>query len=686
MRSSAGYVLPQGHLARLVVELIEHLDSSELLERYAGTRGVAFDPAMLLGLLIYCCATGVFASREIERACRDSIAVRFISANMQPGHYAIADFRRRCMPQIESLFVRMLVLARKMGVTRFGTIALHDTREDAQASERQATRRGDDDTIEPSLHAEVSSLLGLSEQADDVGVRVDVEMPTALARRELRIKAIDAAQAQFQRSAQGRDAAEQRRHGAVLALSRSWLSPVQSLAGRVGCTTRTGFLLVGVFGLAVVLGAAAQAYLLPGDHTSAREDDLLHYAWPFALVGLAGALAWCIAGARAQGADLGRKLEQRVLERTHELQTTIEANTRLLATASHDLRQPAVTIGLLVGLLREKIADPALRIMTQRVDEAVASMERLLSGVLDLSRLDSGARHPRLQVVPLQPMFDAIAVHEVEVARRKGLELRMRATQLAVWSDPLLLEQILRNFVSNALRYTKAGGVLLAARRGSAGKLRLQVWDTGPGIDISHQPVAFDPSAPIDHPRRGRRVSAGLGLAIVRHSAAVLGAPVALASRPGRGSCFEVSVPLAGTHDASVPTLGALESLPAGALIVLVHDDAAVREALHERLIAWNAQVLAFDGPCALRAALDTQRLHFRRTKLVIATQRLACGSGFDVIELMRHRFGPVPALVIASGVAPRDIDRLKDVNVRVLPEPFRTDELLACLTALLKR
>ncbi|HEY0820123.1 MAG TPA: ATP-binding protein, partial [Rhizobacter sp.] len=219
---------------------------------------------------------------------------------------------------------------------------------------------------------------------------------------------------------------------------------------------------------------------------------------------------------------LNLDLEHRVQERTRALQSANAAKTRFLAAASHDLRQPVAAIGLMVGLMREQAAAPALRRMIDRVDDALASMEALLKGLLDLSRLESGTVRARPERVPLQPLFDAIAVHETEAAARKGLRLRFRPTALAVRSDPVLLEQILRNLVSNAVRYTEAGTVLVAARaRGH--EVLLQVWDTGIGIGEADQAIVFDEFVQVGNRAREGAKGLGLGLSIVRRSAAVLG-------------------------------------------------------------------------------------------------------------------------------------------------------------------
>ena len=160
--------LPQDHLARFVVEVIDQMDLSELVRQYAGRGSDAYHPSMLLGLLVYGYASGVHSSRRIERACHDSVAFRFIAANTQPDHDSIATFRRRFLPQIEKLFVQVLLLAREMNCLKLGNIALDGTKIAANASKHRALCWEHANRIEAHLREEVQTLLKL---AEDSGTR-----------------------------------------------------------------------------------------------------------------------------------------------------------------------------------------------------------------------------------------------------------------------------------------------------------------------------------------------------------------------------------------------------------------------------------------------------------------------------------------------------------------------------------
>ena len=206
--------LPQNHLARFVVEVIDQLDLSELVRQYAGRGSHAYHPAMLLGLLVYGYATGVHSSRKIERACHDSVAFRFIAANTQPDHDSIATFRRRFLAQIEALFVQVLVLAREMKCLRLGNIALDGTKIAANASKHKALSWEHANKIEAQLREEVQQLLKLAEDSDNGPVNDGLDVPAEIARRDKRLAGIAQAKTKIEQRARERHAVEQQEYEA----------------------------------------------------------------------------------------------------------------------------------------------------------------------------------------------------------------------------------------------------------------------------------------------------------------------------------------------------------------------------------------------------------------------------------------------------------------------------------------
>src|SRR5450631_1312258 len=209
--------LPQRHLARFVVDVIEDLDLTAMSKSYRGTGSASYHPAPLLALLVYGYATGVFSSRKLERATYDAVAFRFIASNDHPDHDTIATFRRRFLKDIEALFVKVLLLAREMGVLKMGTVALDGTKIHANASRHSALSYEHAGKIEAQLKAEVAELLAKAEAADQTNIPDGLSIPEELARREDRLEKLAAARAKIETRAKERFERELAEHEAKLA-------------------------------------------------------------------------------------------------------------------------------------------------------------------------------------------------------------------------------------------------------------------------------------------------------------------------------------------------------------------------------------------------------------------------------------------------------------------------------------
>lgn len=210
--------LPERHLARFVVEVIDKLDLSSMTRAYRGSGSASYHPAMLLGLLVYGYATGVFSSRKIERATHDSVAFRFIAANTHPDHDTLATFRRRFLKQIEALFVEVLMLAREMGMLKLGTVALDGTKLHANASRHSALSYEHANKLEAQLKQEVAELLALAEAEDRSDTPDGLSIPEELAIREARLARIREAKARIEARQTARFEQEQAEYEAKLAL------------------------------------------------------------------------------------------------------------------------------------------------------------------------------------------------------------------------------------------------------------------------------------------------------------------------------------------------------------------------------------------------------------------------------------------------------------------------------------
>ena len=209
--------LPGNHLARFVVEIVEQLDLSELTRAYGGRGSEAFHPAMMVAMLFYGCATGVFSSRKLERATFDSVAMRYVAANQHPDHDTIADFRQRLRKEVKALFVQILGVARQMGVLKLGNVSLDGTKVHANASKHSALSWEHACQIEAQLQAEVEQLLRLAEAADQAEIPDGMSIPEELQRREQRLAAIAQAKAAIEARAAERYAREQAAYAQKLA-------------------------------------------------------------------------------------------------------------------------------------------------------------------------------------------------------------------------------------------------------------------------------------------------------------------------------------------------------------------------------------------------------------------------------------------------------------------------------------
>jgi signal transduction histidine kinase/CheY-like chemotaxis protein len=377
-------------------------------------------------------------------------------------------------------------------------------------------------------------------------------------------------------------------------------------------------------------------------------------------------------------------LEQKVAERTHELELANQAKSRFLRAASHDLRQPMHALGLFVAQLKARIHDPQTRGISAKVEAAVTALQELLDAILDISRLDAGVVSPEIFEFGMDSLFERLHAAFAPVAADKGLALRVVPSRLAVRSDPVLLERILLNLVANAVRYTERGGIVIGCRRRGE-RVRIEVWDTGVGIVPEQQQAIFQEFYQVGNPERDRHKGLGLGLAIAARLAHLLGSRIEVASRPGKGSVFTVEVPR-GTRQAA-PSAAELAAVTAdrlrGALVLIVDDDALVREAMHGLFVQWGCEVaIAANGDEAM-AALER---HDRLPDALLCDYLLPGGeSGTDVIQRLHAAAGiAIPAALISGDTAPETLQSAKASGYPLLPKPVAPARLRALTEHLL--
>jgi CheY-like chemotaxis protein len=333
------------------------------------------------------------------------------------------------------------------------------------------------------------------------------------------------------------------------------------------------------------------------------------------------------------------------------------AKTQFFAAASHDLRQPLHAMGLFAEALRQRSHDAEAAALINSINESVDALEGLFAELLDITRIDSGGVDVNPQPVPVRELFARLKLQFEPVAFEKGLALRFHGERHVLHTDPVIVERILRNLISNAIRYTEDGGVLVGCRRRGE-RVLLQVWDSGIGIDESALPRVFDEfyqvqsQRPLDaHDRKGL----GLGLAIVKRLAGLIDAPLALHSVAGRGTVFDLLVPPGRVPKPAATAATASRALPGltleGRTIAIVEDELAVREGLEVLLQSWGARVLAFESFDRVeRWAGGGAR---PRPDLLICDYRLPDQrNGVEAIVAVRQALGePVPAIVVTGSM-----------------------------------
>jgi signal transduction histidine kinase len=388
----------------------------------------------------------------------------------------------------------------------------------------------------------------------------------------------------------------------------------------------------------------------------------------------------------AQLHDSYATLERKVEERTQQLELANLAKSRFLAAASHDLRQPLHALGLFVGQLQANIDAPDRGRIVGRIGAAVAAMNELFGALLDISKLDAGVLDPNVTEFPVAHLLQRLETTFAGAAHEKGLSLRVVPSQAWIRSDFILLERILLNLVSNAIRYTSRGGAVVACRR-RRGSLRIEVYDTGAGIPEDQRQNIFAEFYRLGEADNDRRAGLGLGLAIVDRLCRLLDHPMELASTKGKGSRFAVMVPLVASR-AEVAPLPIAHPLQAdtlsGKLVVVIDDDALVLESMGGLLRNWNCRVVAAAG---FGAALAGAEACDQPPDLIISDYHLADGmSGFDAIERLRRALrAPMPAFLISGDIHAERVREARERGYHLLHKPVSPIALRAIVNKLLK-
>jgi PAS domain S-box-containing protein len=392
-------------------------------------------------------------------------------------------------------------------------------------------------------------------------------------------------------------------------------------------------------------------------------------------------------------------LEQRVEERTRELQSALEAQqeakqlaeeanatkTRFVAAASHDLLQPLNAARLFASALEERSSDAAVLEIAGRIDSAMRAAEEVLDDMLDIARLESGTMRADVINFSIAEAFEHLERQFAPLAERRGLRFRVTRPGCRVRSDRVLLRRVLQNLVSNALRYTQRGGVLLGCRR-RGDFVQIEVWDTGPGIAHQHQQAIFDEFRRLDRPSPWGEKGLGLGLSICDRIARLLRLQLGLRSTPGRGSVFSVRVPVGDEPSVEAVVVPAEAPVPepsslVGLTVLCIDNEPEILDGMNALLSRWGMKVLlAPDATTARRLAGSHE------PSLVLADHRLGDANvdGLELLlELCPADEGAPSGALITADHSVAVAARARELGFRLLRKPLKPAALRALLGAL---
>jgi len=383
---------------------------------------------------------------------------------------------------------------------------------------------------------------------------------------------------------------------------------------------------------------------------------------------------------RFENVDLVRGLRQQ----TDAANLANVTKSRFLAAASHDLRQPVHALNLFVGALQGCNMDSTAQRLVKQIDGSIAALDNLFVSLLDISKLDAGIVSLDSRDFGIQPVLERVRHDHAAEADAKGIRLVLHPCSLAVHADPILVERILRNLVSNAVRYTVKGRVVIGCRRGD--RLSIEVWDTGPGIAEEEQQRVFQEFYQIGNPERDRQEGIGLGLAIVKRLVDLLGCELTLISRVGSGSVFKIAIPLANEAPVAsgVVDTPAPDGLARG-LILVIDDERAIQEAMRSLLANWGHDVIVAGSGDEILAKVADLAV---RPDLIVCDFRLRKGeNGIEVIQRLHSEFNhEIPAVLITGDTAPTRLKEAQESGLPLLHKPIHNSKLQATIDGLLKQ
>lgn len=397
-------------------------------------------------------------------------------------------------------------------------------------------------------------------------------------------------------------------------------------------------------------------------------------------------------------AELNASLESQVAERTRRLaeqnveleaakveaETATAAKSRFLASASHDLRQPLHAMSLFARALSRRIEGEEARHLLAQIELSLASLRAMFDALLNVSRLDAGLVVAQKAPVRLAELMEQVASSLRVDAESRGLSFRLRPLDATISSDAAILEAMIRNLGSNALKFTRRGGILLAARRRD-GAIAIEVYDTGPGIDESQHAVIFREFQRANDQATGENDGLGLGLSIVRRYASLLGYRIELRSRPGRGSRFSVLIPAAHELIASAAERRTASARPAGNLdgkhILVLDDDAAIVSALVRDLTDRGGAARGFTSAREAEQAMDGTG--WPDVAVVDFDLRARESGPAFIARLARERGRPIPTLILSGATDRATLTELVRSGFPWMTKPAHPDQIATAIREL---
>jgi two-component system, sensor histidine kinase len=360
-----------------------------------------------------------------------------------------------------------------------------------------------------------------------------------------------------------------------------------------------------------------------------------------------------------------------------EAEKAHSAKMQFFRAANHDLRQPLHALGMFGRALGERIRYPEVHRMVEGMNESIRALENLFNALLDLSKLEAGGIEPHRRHFALRPMLQNVARDFAVEAEGKGVEFRIKTVEAFAYTDSILLERVVRNLVSNAVRYTRTGGVLLACRKRRA-EIAIEVWDTGPGIAEDERERIFEEFYQIGSPARHSTKGIGLGLSIVQRLTQLLGHKLDLASSVGRGTLFRLAVPQGEAVSIAAPapaqdsdSRDALE----GKLVLVIDDEPAILEAMKAMLSGWRCESVLADGS---DPALEGVAQAGRYPDLIIADYRLQSHeTGVQAAQRIRWELGvQIPTILITASTSSEHLTDAETAGFLIMGKPVLPEDM----------